>query len=203
MINDVYLHPVLSGVVAFSVSEQGVEVEFGESLKDVNDDLLHDKVVIVQPDRYYNTRDFASPPKSVDNVVVVKDDDGNFYLYIIELKSTCSTRRIDRKELSEKFATTFESFLSEQFVDVFDKAVPLASLHAWVVCDPMRLATSRMSIEEYEKKIKGSVIDFEVHMKPIRYKNKITMVKAMLPPPIIEINKSKKRYPNGQVVELI
>ncbi len=203
MIDDIYCHSVLGGVVAYDISEEGVEVEIGDSLKDQNDDLLHEKIAIVQPDRFYNTKDFATPPKSVDNVVVVKDDEDNFYLYVIELKSTCKTKRINRQELAEKFDTTFKDFLIERFGDVFNGAMPLMSLHAWVVCDPMRLANSNMSIEEYEKKIKSSVIDFEVLMKPVRFKDRIALIRAMLPPPLIEINKSMKKYPNGVMVDML
>lgn len=202
MINNVYCHSVLNGIVAFNIYEQGVEVEIGNSLKDANDDLLYEKIAIVQPDRFYNTRDFATPPKSVDNVVIVKDDEDNFYLYVIELKSTSNTRNIDRKELAEKFDTTFSDFLIERFGEIFQEASPLVSLHAWVVCDPMRLANSGMSIEDYERKIKSSVIDFEVLMKPVRFRDKIAMIKAMLPPPVIELNKCMKKYPNGTMVDM-
>lgn len=69
-----------------TLEENDIKIEFGSSLTDQTGDIDTEKVAILKPDQYYNTIDFATPPKSVDGIVLVKDSD-KYHLYIAELKS--------------------------------------------------------------------------------------------------------------------
>ncbi|MEO1852728.1 hypothetical protein [Chromohalobacter sp.] len=185
MIDDIYSHHVLNGIVANTVEEEGIEVEVGRTLLDSNGDIDSECAVILKPDDYYSTRVMARPPKSVDNVVVTHDGD-SYRVYVIELKSTKKVGRLSRAEIHEKFLTVVERFFSEDFPEIFMRDFDLADLALWLVCDPFGMKGKGVSQEVFDRKVKSCGLDAYASMKPLSYKGKLRMIKPMLPPPVIE-----------------
>lgn len=177
-------------IIVSSVDEMGISVEFGASLLDENQEPDLDKVVILKPDSFYNTKDYGKPPKSVDGFVIVKDDDG-YHFYIAELKSS-KKQNITRKDIQEKFDTIFRQFIAEDFSHIFLGEYSLLKLNLWLVCDPMNLRSGNPTREELIEKVKaakrlrGMMADLVVGFRVYSFKGVSAAIVPMLSPPVIE-----------------
>ena len=187
MINsDVKSFPIIAG----SLEEEGISVQFGESLYDLHGEPDCDRVVILKPDLFYNTKDFATPPKSVDGLIVVSDD-GEFHFYIAELKSS-KLRDIRKKDIEEKFDTVFNEFLVKDFSHIFQSDYALKKLNLWLVCDPLGLCRGEVDRAEIIKKVaasdrlRGLMAEVAISLKVYKFKGRAAMIRPMLSPPMIE-----------------
>ena len=182
-------------LIRSTLSEQGMEVEIGSSLLLDDGDLDSDNVVILKPDSYYCTPTFATPPKSVDGVVIVKGDTEKYHFYVVELKSS-RFKNIKKSDIQEKFDTIFTRFLSPDFQHVFmDIDYELESLNLWLVCDPLQMRSKCQNHDEFMSKIKiiadrlkGLLNDYAATFKPFTFKEHTAMIKPLLSPPTIEAN---------------
>jgi len=116
MISDMYSDADCFSIMSQSLTEEGVEVEVGDSLLK-NGELDDEGIIILRPDEWYSTARMARPPKAVDGLVFVSDED-HFHMYVIELKSS-RLPDLNRKHIQEKFNTVFERFLSPDFQRFF------------------------------------------------------------------------------------
>lgn len=156
-----------------------------------NGDLDLDRVVILKPDAYYNTKIMSNPPKSVDGIVIV-DDDGDLHFYIAELKSS-SLGNIKKKEIQDKFETVFTRFLTKDFSHIFiDMEYNLKKLNLWLVCDPLRLRKNCGTRDELIRKARAAnrlrslLAEYAHGLKPYSFKGHTVMIKPLLSPPKIE-----------------
>lgn len=184
--NDVSIYQAIAG----SLEEEGISVQFGESLHDQYGEPDLDRVAILKPDLFYSTVNFAMPPKSVDGVIVVSDD-GGFHFYIAELKSS-KLKDINKRDIEAKFDTIFNRFLAEDFSHIFLGEYSLKKLNLWLVCDPLGLyrgVTDRAEIVKRaaaSERLRGLMAEVSISMKIYKFKGRAAMIRTMLSPPMIE-----------------
>ncbi|MDR6677366.1 hypothetical protein [Pseudomonas oryzihabitans] len=191
MIDYINQDPVAFGIVAGSLEEEGIRVAFGESLIAPNGEVDFERVVVLKPDAFYNTKDFATPPKSPDGIVVVKNDD-KIYIYIAELKSS-PLKNIKKRDIIEKFDTIFSRFLIDDFKHIFmEFDYDLKNLSLWLVCDPTNIRSSVDDPDARARKIKargalkGVLTEFVSSFKPYTFRGITSFVVPMVSPPTIE-----------------
>lgn len=186
--NDEKCFPISCG----SLEENDIKIDFGNSLTDASGDVDPDKVAILKPDVFYNTKDFATPPKSVDGVVLVQD--GNAYhLYVAELKSARRIQTVKQDDINEKFSTVIHEFFQKDFKHIFlDNEYELKELSLWLVCDPVNIRSGASNPAIYQKKLqalksmKGMLADYALSLKTFTFKGIATPIKIMISPPTIE-----------------
>ena len=159
--------------------ENQAEVEICPELL-VGDDLNDLLIKILKVDDYYNTRDFGMPPKAIDCLIVVKCTSGSFELTLIELRDVKATQGVKPRDILEKFRSTFERFLAEDFLDVFGNLdYEISQIRAWLVSDPFRA----LSDEEYRRKVRGTVLDTFQSEKPFEFRqHRVTITPLRLCP---------------------
>jgi hypothetical protein len=195
MIRNIYADASAFSIIAYSLAEEGMEVEIGSSLL-IGDELDCDKIVILRPDEWYNTARMGTPPKSVDGLVFV-DNAGDFHMYVIELKSS-RLPDLNRKHIQEKFNTIFQRFLDHDFAHLFNNASKpynLMSLNLWLVCDPLRLRRKAANHDEFlrlagasKEKMRTLMANYALGLKPISFRGLRAQIMPLLSPPSIEVD---------------
>lgn len=191
MINSIYSDDKVFPIIAQSLEEEGISVDFGDSLLTGSGEIDHNKVVILKPDLHYNTSHMKNPPPSVDGVVIVQDNDGHHF-YVAELKSS-RLSALKKREIQAKFDTIFNTFFKIDFYHIFEEpAYSIKKMNLWLVCDPFQTKKKCKSQEEYAKKIlalerlRGSLADFASSFRPHTFRGHTEIITPMLTPPIIE-----------------
>lgn len=192
MIQEIHIDATCHAISAGSLEEGGVSVDIGQSLLSPSNEPNWDKLAILKPDMFYSTKNFATPPKSVDGLIVVEGEAG-IYIYVAELKSSKS-KNINRKDVQSKFDTIFDRFLTSDFAHIFETAeYNLASIKLWLVCDPLQIRRKNQERDEYIQKakllsgrLKGLLSDMSAGYRPYKYKGIQAAIQPLLSPPIIE-----------------
>ncbi|MGY4816251.1 hypothetical protein ACVNP3_09915 [Pseudomonas chlororaphis subsp. piscium] len=186
--NDEKCFPISCG----SLEENGIKIDFGESLVDEGGDIHLEKVAILKPDQYYNTKNFAAPPKSADGVILVRDEE-LYHLYVAELKSARRIQSVKQKDINEKFTTIINNFFQKDFKHIFsDSDYKLKSLSLWLICDPVNIRSGANNPHVYQQKLKalssmkGVLADYALALKTFSFKGITTPIKLMISPPTIE-----------------
>jgi len=179
MIDSILQDQQLHALVRQACAENGLYVDIDSSL--LNGDVLNfDKIIILKPDAYYCSKFMVSPPPSIDYIVVVKCTDETYKLYLIELRDCNGSSLVKRKVIEKKFLTIATDFFEKKFPDIFSKdRYKISSIKLWLVADPFNTAT--IDQEMYEKKIKGTVIEQYLSMKPISVLGKLALIEPILP----------------------
>ncbi|VVQ13938.1 hypothetical protein PS925_03838 [Pseudomonas fluorescens] len=192
MINQIANDEKCFQICAGTLEEEGIKIAFGTSITDADGNINEEKVAILKPDHFYNTRDFATPPKSVDGVVVI-DHNSDIHLYVAELKSSCRLQNICKKDIQEKFSTIFENFFSADFKHIFlDIDYSLKAMSLWLICDPTNIRSSLDNPTQLAKKMKaastlrGMLADYAASLKPYTFKGITTPIQLLISPPTIE-----------------
>jgi len=170
MFDKIRTHQELKKIICDSCSENNASVEFDDSLK--NNFKLDDvKVLVLKPDSFYNTKNFATPPKSLDCLILVNCLDKEHYdLYLIELKDVKRSKHLKSSEIFEKFKTMIDDFFIK-FDDIFNPVnVNYGKIEFYLICPYPKL-----SEEEYRKKVKGFELD--INSKLLRFYSKAIPIK--------------------------
>ena len=179
------LTPYLQNII----EDERIEVGIEENLKD-------DQFAIIKVDDYYNNLHLAFPPKSIDFAVVVDCECASYVLYLLELKNVNSPKKLNIKDIQEKFETTINDFLSVRFEKIFlaDK-FKYKAVKLYLVSNAYGLSGKNGTYEEYKKieekkqKIqkKDSLrVDFNLGSKYYRFRGKIVKINYDIPPnPIV------------------
>lgn len=179
MFDTIIQHNELGGLIRLCCHENGMMVEFDDDYYK-NTLLDHEKAIILKIDAFYNTIDMAKPPPSIDCLIVVKCDDGTYSFYLIELRDVTGTSLIHPRVMSPKFETVIEDFFKIRFPNVFlNPDFIVKKINMWVVSDA--LGTKNLTEEEYRKKIKGTVIEQYLSIKPFRIRDKIVQIEVVSP----------------------
>ncbi|MEN5223928.1 hypothetical protein ABE561_03980 [Pseudomonas asiatica] len=191
MINHINQDPLAFGISAGSLEEEGIKVSFGETLTGADGDIDYERIAVLKPDAFYNTQNFATPPKSPDGVVIVKNNE-DIFMYIAELKSS-PLKYIRKSDIAEKFDTMFSRFLTEDFKHIFlDFDYNLKNLSLWLVCDPTNIRASINDPEALARKIqaraalRGVLTEFVSTFRPYTFKGITKYIVPMVSPPKIE-----------------
>lgn len=169
----------LCGLSREGCSEHAVSVQIDDKLL-IDGFVNHEKIIILKMDAYYHSDHMHNPPPSIDCLVIVRCDDGKYNFYLIELRDCKRTKRIRPREIKGKFVTIIDDFIGKRYEDIFVNCFKdVAVVNLWVVTDPLK--TCGLSDEEYEKKVKGTVIDAYSSMKPMKVFGKYCLITPILP----------------------
>jgi len=181
MLDAIERDPALFAICAQDCSENDVWVRISAEL--CRDGELNDeRIKILKVDRHYSSKNFASPPKSIDCLVVVKCDSGCFELTLIELKDVSSIARIIPRDILEKFRVTIARFMGEDFAFVFDNpAYEISAIRAWLVSDPFNL--SHLPDEVYRRKIGTSRLKVFQSARAFVFRGHLILIEMRRPRP--------------------
>lgn len=175
MFDTIMRNQELINIVCGSCSENNAHVDFDNSLKR-NGELDDAKVLVLKPDSFYNTRDFAKPPKSPDCLILVNCTDKEHYdLYLIELKDVKNSQGLKKEDIISKFKTMIDDFFI-RFGYIFNQA-NYGKIEFYLISTYPK-DSKQLSEAEYTKKIKGSVLDIIMSLKPLKLYNRAIPIKA-------------------------
>ncbi|TOL43229.1 hypothetical protein CGH98_23290, partial [Vibrio parahaemolyticus] len=81
-------------------------------------------------------------------------------IYLIELKDVKKLSRLCNINIRSKFNTTIDDFMLERFKSEFDRDdVKITDLNLWLVCNRFSFMNKSISDEDYEKRIKNTIIE--------------------------------------------
>lgn len=114
MLDRIKVHPELKDLIEETCCENEVCVE-------IDDSLRKEDYIILKVDKYYNGLNLEKTPASPDCLIVQRCEHQGFSITIVELKSIYSSRAFTVDNLSEKFRTCLEDFMSKRFKAIFKK----------------------------------------------------------------------------------
>lgn len=164
---------------------------------DIEENLDSEQVAIIKVDDYYNSLHLGFPPKSIDFAVVVDCSCYSYVLYLLELKNVNSPKKLNIKDIQEKFDTTIYDFLSKRFDSIFlNDRFKYKAIKLYLVSDAYNLFGKYTTFEEYKKvqdkkqniQRRDSLrVDLNLGAKLYKFRGKILHINYDIPPnPIIK-----------------
>lgn len=185
MIQTIKQHPKLKRFVHYDIEDAGFRVEVDFQLTD--QDYIGIKI-----DDYYNSLKLSGEtPKSVDFIVSVDCDCDAYVLYVIEFKDTKS---YTGNEIWDKFNTTINRFMAEEFKDVFmNDKFKYKDIKLYLVTTANKTALKYSNYQQYitiHNKVHGKdtlMSDLMLSGKPFFFRGKYLYINREIPPnPIIK-----------------
>ena len=179
MFDLIICHSELSGILRRSCDENKICVEICDKLLS-NDDLNDDLIQILKIDDYYSSRRMHNPPPSIDCLVILKTAENEFGLILIELRDVTGTSLVKPKDMLEKYKTTINNFMLDEFSSIFcNDNFTISFLKLWLITNPFKIP--HLSDNQYNKKVKGTVLEQYNSIKPLKFKNKIALIEPKPP----------------------
>lgn len=145
-----------------------------------NGKLDNEKIINLAIDEYYNSLNLGNTPPSIDNLLVINRGDKKYAVYLIELKDVRKLSRLCNINIRSKFNTTIDDFMLERFQTEFNQDdIKITDLNLWLVCNRFSFMNEAISDEDYEKRIKNTIIEKLMMIPPFRYKGKVGMLNVM------------------------
>lgn len=180
MIEAIASNPVLKALSKDEVKEHNAKVALDPDFYLSNGVLNNDVIINLAVDDFYNGLNLAATPPSIDNLVIIKRGQNKYSVYLIELKDVKKLSRICNEQIKGKFSTTINDFMLNKFKSEFDiEHVKITDLNLWLVCNRFSFMNKTISDEDYEKRIKNTVIEKIMMIPPFKYKGKISMITSM------------------------
>lgn len=162
----------------------------------IEDNLSEQQLAIIKVDDFYNNLHIASPPKSIDFVVTVDCECFAYALYLLELKNVNSPKKLNIRDIQDKFSTTIYDFLTERYGYIFlNDKYKYKDIKLYLVSDAYGLSDKYNTYEEYKKiqdkkqriQSKDSLrVDCNLSSRLYKFKGKIVSINFDIPPnPII------------------
>ncbi len=101
-------HQILGPFVRDACCENGVGVQLAP-------EIAGDRIVIVKVDDYYNSLNVKRRPASVDCLIIIECESGDYRIAVVELKDISSSSSYSSKNLRAKFETTLNDFMETRF----------------------------------------------------------------------------------------
>jgi len=183
MFEQIRQHPDLFGIERGSCEENSLCIAFCDLLKS-GEEIDDKKVRILKVDSYYRSSMMHNPPPAIDCMIIINLGENRFDFYLIELRDVTVTKLVRPDDIVPKFKTVVEKFLLEDFSEIFlSSEYTINRFELWLVTDPFHAAS--LTEEQYKKKIQGTVLDKFQAMKPLKFRDKIAMIKPKRPTPEI------------------
>lgn len=165
----------LNRYISLTCNENGVSVEIDKTIDPNN-------LVIIKVDRYYNHL-IKDPDKSPDCLVIQRCDDGNYIIYIIELRNIRRQDGFKVDDIKEKFITCLDDFMSNKFANYFHNPLfNFLSIHLVFVSDPYSYKLN----PERQTKLRGHKLDALIAQRIPKYFGKHLYINHKLPNPTIK-----------------
>jgi hypothetical protein len=120
-----------------------------------------------------------NPPPSIDCLIIVKCDTNKCYdFYLVELKSIKSTKGFKIGNIQQKFATTIDKFLKDEFASILlNHDYCINNFKLYFVSDAYRLQLfPKNTKEQYAKKLGTTKYASFLLQKPYEFRNKKTLI---------------------------
>ncbi len=108
-------HTELKPFIRNKCEENKIEAKFDSKIDVEND------VVIIKVDDYYNSLNLKLTPAAADCLILLKCEELDYNLTIVELKNIKHKKRFSYKNIIEKFRTTIDDFMKKKFSNLFWK----------------------------------------------------------------------------------
>lgn len=181
MIEAILYNKDLTTLLANEIEENGVGVKLDADFYDDNGQLDSAIILNMKVDSYYNSLRLAATPPSIDNLVVIKRSKNRFSVYLIELKNVNKLRRLDYTNIKNKFETTLNDFMKNRFKNEFEiSTTKITDFNVWLVCNRFDFMGKEISHDDYERRIKSTIIEQLMLTRPFCYKGKYSQIIPML-----------------------
>lgn len=141
------------------------EVEEGLSIEDY---------LVIKVDDYYNSLGLGDTPPSPDCLFVVRCDEDEYALNIVELKKTGKTSSFKIDNLIGKFETCLSDFMSLKFGEYFDR--DFKDIHLFFV--------SKIPLFPNSQAMKGRKMRI-LTRRPLEFREKVYFIDPRNPEPMI------------------
>ncbi len=179
MIDAICENSDLFNILRGTCEEEGVKVTVCPELL-IDGETDDSKILILKIDSYYNTQNFAKPPKSIDCLIVIDNKKNRFSLDLVELKSTKYLKRIKFRDIHTKFKTTIENFMKDDFKSIF-----LSEKYNVIDIELHPVADHHFSPDQFRKKIKGPFLDAVQSFKPFEFRGHIKQIRPKFSPVMV------------------
>lgn len=180
MIATILNNEELSTFLKDHVQENNASVTLDEDFYLQDGTLNRELLINIAVDEYYNSLNMGITPPSIDNLLVIDRGNKKFSLYLIELKDVKRLRTLCSKNIKAKFETTIDDFMSDRFKKEFHKeGIKITDLNIWLVCNKFNFMGKEISDEDYEKKIRNSLIEKLLLIPPFRFRGKVSAIQAV------------------------
>lgn len=171
---------VLVTFLSDRVEENGVEVTIDPHFYLPDGSLDLEKIANICVDSYYNSLRMQDTPPSIDNLLIIDRGRNCFSLYLIELKSVRKLGQLSKDNIKAKFNTTINDFMSTRFRNIFNKnGAKVADINLWLICNRFNYIGSGMSDQDYEKRIKSTLIEQLLLIPPFRFAGRIATIQSL------------------------
>ncbi len=184
MFDEIRNNNKLSKIIRNFCEDNNFEICISDNLEKNDENLL-----ILKVDDYYSTKNFKKPPKSIDCLILVKCKNQSFNMFLIELRNIKNSKGFKEKEIYEKFQNTFNFFLNDEFLNIFDK-YSYNNIECYFVSDPYgyRKRDKNLTRENFLEKQHCRSLNTKwlTRGKPFKFKNRLYSISIEMPTPIIE-----------------
>ena len=179
MIKRIKQHYLLSQCIKPECCENNVKAIISDTITDEN-------YVILDIDEYYrlikrSNRGFKLPP-SIDCLILIKCSDGDYKLFIIELKNLTSNYNIQKGKIYRKFKTTISDFLKNRYPSTFSFENNLKEFDLFLVTNLDHYSDN----DTLSKRLNDPRLNFLNTIKPFEYNGFTRTIKAGLPNSVIQ-----------------
>jgi hypothetical protein len=106
--------PTISLFIGTNCSENGISADLDLS-------ILAENIVIIKVDRFYNTV-VQDPAPSPDCLVILQCSENRYRIFIIELKDISNAQGFTVDNVTSKFITCLDDFMSSRYGNYFHNA---------------------------------------------------------------------------------
>ncbi len=187
MIKKICTDKALRQFTCHQLEDAGIEIKVDENLKE-------EEYIGIKVDDYYNHKGLGGEtPKAVDFVVVVDCQCNAYVMYILELKNVKKPGQYTTKSIHEKFSTTINRFIKNEFKEIFlADQVKYKDIKLYLVTKAYQDAMKHGNYDEYCRLMlkmnkKDTLnMDMELTSKPFIIRGQVLHIKKEIPPnPII------------------
>lgn len=188
MIQKIANEKKLQKCICHKFVDAGIEVS-------VDDSLTEDEYIGIKVDDYYMGLNLQGlTPKAVDFIVAVDCTCDNYALYIMEYKNTKSPGGYTTSDINEKFDTTINRFMKDEFDSIFEcDRFKYKSIKLFLVTTAYKDANRYGKYEDYlkvQRRVKNKdSLDNDLYLsdKIFKFRNRPLRIQRELPPnPIIK-----------------
>ncbi len=169
LLNSIRNNQQLKDFIKPICSDEGICVQIDDKI-DKNDYL------VIKVDEYYNTLGLEQTPASPDCLIVIKCKNDGYALAIVELKNINNSGRFDIENMTQKFTTCFNDFMSNRFKDYFDRDFQRIQL----------FFVSKVNIRFRDNDLSRGLRLEALINKRFIFRNKRYMIKAYNPTPLVK-----------------
>lgn len=169
LLSNIKKNQQLTDFIKDNCSDEGMCVE-------IDDKIAKNEYLVIKVDDYYNSLGLADTPAAPDCLIVIKCKNNGYALAIVELKNIDKANRFNIENITQKFTTCFNDFMSERFKDYFDHDFQRIQL----------FFVTKINIHSSNKDPSRGLRLEALINKRFKFRNRNYMIRAYNPSPLIK-----------------